>query len=251
MPLTLCIDIGGTHLKASIVDRDGKMVCERAEIRTPYPASPQRLLQGVQTLAASLPAYDRISAGFPGVVRGGRILTAPNLGTELWRDFDLAGELTARLKRVARVLNDAEVQGLGAISGNGLECVLTLGTGVGSAVFRDGRLAPHLELGQHPVWKKKTYDQYLGEAALSAKGQKKWNARLERALGFVATLLNYDTLYIGGGNASKVTLKLPTTIKLVSNDDGITGGVRLWDSRFDECFADTREPKVVKEVSRR
>ena len=236
-PLTLCIDIGGSHVKAGVVDGDGGMASERVVIETPRPATPPRLISGIVGLARTLPRFARISAGFPGVVRDGRVLTAPNLGGEIWHGFDLAHALAAALKRPARVLNDAEVQGLDVIGGSGLECVLTLGTGVGSALFRDGLLMPHLELGQHPVWKKKTYDEYLGHGAYLAKGQKRWNRRLDRALHFVATLLNYDRLYLGGGNAVKVTLVLPERIKVVSNRHGITGGVRLWEGRLDPFFA--------------
>jgi polyphosphate glucokinase len=235
--LALCIDIGGSHIKASVVDRGGKMVCDPLDMKTPRPASPASVTRSIAALASRLPAYQCISVGFPGVVRRGRIVTAPNLGTKLWHGLDLAQRLTDELKRPARVLNDAEVQGLGVISRKGLECVVTLGTGFGSALFRDGELMPHLELGQHPAWKCKTYDQYLGQAALSASGSRTWNRRLERAIGFLTILLNYDRLYIGGGNVRKVTLRLPNNISRVGNQAGITGGARLWDHPFDDMFA--------------
>ena len=187
-------------------------------------------------LAQSLPAFDRISVGFPGVVKRGRIITAPNLGTADWHEFPLAGELERRWRRKARVLNDAEVQGLGVIQGQGLECVLTLGTGFGSALYRDGELMPHLELGQHPVWKSKTYDQYLGAAALKEKGVDKWNRRVRRMLKIVRTLLNYDHLYLGGGDATQINFDLPSDVSIVSNEAGITGGVKLWGSALDRFF---------------
>jgi polyphosphate glucokinase len=236
-PLTLCIDIGGTHLKAAIVGPNGAMASERLEMETPHPAPPNRFFEAIEELTKNLRHYARVSAGFPGAIRDGIVLTAPNLGTEAWRGIDLTRELSRRLQRPVRILNDSEVQGLEAIRGKGLECVLTLGTGIGSALFRDGELMPHLELGQHPAWKKMTYDQYLGHAAFLAKGRKTWNRRLERMLGFVTTLLNYDTLYLGGGNAKKIAFKLPERIKVVSNELGITGGIRLWEARFDPIFA--------------
>ncbi len=176
--------------------------------------------------------------GFPGVVRGGRTLTAPNLGTESWHDFPLASDLTERLGKPARVLNDASVQGLGEISGTGLECVITLGTGFGFALFQDGLLAPHLEVGQHPVAKGKTYDLYLGNAALHKVGRKKWNKRLQKAIGFIDTLVTYDTLLIGGGNAQVIDFDLPPNVRVVPNAAGITGGVKLWSSRMELAFAD-------------
>jgi polyphosphate glucokinase len=188
-------------------------------------------------MAGSLPAFDRISAGFPGVIKSGRVVTAPNLGTEDWRGFPLAVQLEKQLGKRARVLNDAEVQGLGVIAGSGLECVLTFGTGMGSAIYRDGQLMPHLELGQHPAWKSKTYDKYVGAAALKKIGVAKWNRRVNRVIALVRTLLNFDRLYLGGGNAANLALELPPDTTIVSNEAGITGGVRLWDSRFDAFFA--------------
>jgi hypothetical protein len=68
------------------------------------------------------------------------------------------------------MLNDASIQGLGVITGRGLECVLTMGTGMGFALFQDGQIAPHLELSQHPIRNRKTYDEYVGEAALEVVG---------------------------------------------------------------------------------
>ncbi|HEY7945466.1 MAG TPA: ROK family protein, partial [Casimicrobiaceae bacterium] len=188
-PHTLAIDIGGTHLKASVLDRAGAELVARVETRTPHPSPPATVLALLQGLAHSLPAFDRISAGFPGVVRDGCVVTAPNLGTGDWQGFPLAAELEKRLGKRARVLNDAEVQGLGVIAGDGLECVLTLGTGMGSAIYRDGILMPHLELGQHPARKGKTYDRYVGAAALQKKGVARWNRRVSRVIALVRTLL--------------------------------------------------------------
>jgi polyphosphate glucokinase len=241
MDFTLCVDIGGSHIKASVVDRLGRMTCSSIETPTPEPATPAGVIATVVTLASRLPLYHRISVGFPGVVRDGCILTAPNLGTRRWHGVDLAKCLETALKKPVRVLNDAEVQGLGVISGKGLECVITLGTGFGSAVFRDGQLMPHLELGQHPAWKSKTYDQFLGHAALLAKGTKRWNRRLARALGSVTVLLNFDQLYIGGGNARKVRLRLPENVTCVANKAGITGGARLWGRRFASAPGGSKE----------
>jgi polyphosphate glucokinase len=235
-PHTLAIDIGGTHLKASVLDRLGAEIVAHREVETPHPGPPNVLLPLLESLVHGLPAYDRVSAGFPGVVRRGRILTAPNLGTAGWRGFRLAADLARRFGRPARVLNDAEVQGFGVIRGKGLECVVTLGTGVGSAVYRDGELMPHLELGQHPIDDDKTYDKYLGAAALRKHGVAKWNRRVRRMIKIVQTLLNYDRLYLGGGNASKIRGKLPPDTAIVSNEAGITGGAKLWQPELDRFF---------------
>jgi polyphosphate glucokinase len=247
LPATIAIDIGGTGIKASILGPDGAMIADRVRLDTPHPASPVNVLTTIVQLRAQLPGFDRISAGFPGVVRHGQVLTAPHLGTELWRGFPLGAALQDRLGAPARILNDADVQGFGVIAGRGLECVLTLGTGLGSALFIEGRLAPHLELSQHPLRKKKNYDEYLGDAALRAKGPEKWNRRVERAIAVVRTLINFDVLYLGGGNAEHLSFKLPKDVKIVSNTAGITGGIRLWDPVNDALFAG---PPPVEEVSR-
>lgn len=236
-PLTLGIDIGGTHLKVGLLDHAGRMVAGPNRVDTPKHPTPHAVVDCLVALARPLGAFDRISAGFPGVVRRGYVLTAPNLGTEDWQRFPLAATLAERLGKPTRMMNDAEVQGLGVISGKGLECVITLGTGMGFGLFDDGRPAPHLELAHHPAHKRKTYDQFVGIAALHRAGVKRWNRRVKRAVRNIETLVGYDTLYIGGGNAHQITFDLPLNVKIVSNEAGITGGVRLWDAALDPMFA--------------
>ncbi len=236
-PLTLAIDIGGTRLKASVLDTQGVMTEPAQRIDTPHPATPEAVLEGLLTLTQPLGAFDRISMGFPGVVRHGRVLTAPNLGTEAWRGYSLAAMLSERLGKPARMLNDATVQGLGVISGSGLECVITLGTGMGFAIFDDGRPAPHLELSQHPSHRSRTYDEWLGNAALKSAGAKRWNKRVRKAIGWIETLVNYDVLLVGGGNAKRLNGDLPPNVRTVPNEAGITGGIRLWDPVLDDLVA--------------
>ncbi len=228
---TLAIDIGGTGLKASVLDQRGNMLVKRLRVPTPHPSRPKELLAALDGLVKQLPAFDRISAGFPGVVRGGKVVTAPNLGTKAWRAFPLEDELAKHFGKPARVENDAEVQGLGVITGHGLEVVITLGTGIGSAIFDNGHMTPHLELAHHPIAKSETYDEYLGDATRKKIGKKKWNERVLKMIGILRTLLNYDTLYLGGGNAENITFTLPPDVRLASNDKGITGGVHLWDKK--------------------
>ncbi len=234
--LTLAIDIGGSHLKAGILDAAGKMISGPARVVTPKPAKPAAVVAALVELAGPLGHFDRISIGFPGVVRAGAVLTAPNLGTKDWHGFPLAPTLAEKLGRPARMLNDATVQGLGVISGQGVECVLTMGTGMGFALYENGRLAPHLEMAQHPVKTGKTYDQYVGQAALKEIGRAHWLRRIRKVIGYIDTLVSYDTLYIGGGNARLIEPPLPDRVKLVDNEAGITGGVRLWDARLDYAF---------------
>lgn len=228
-PLTLAIDIGGTGLKASVLDDSGKMVEEHVRLPTPYPCSPAILVEALVKLTAPLKSYDRISIGFPGVVRDGRVITAPHFKGKSWVGYPLADTLARRLGKPARLLNDAEVQGLGIIKGHGLEVVLTLGTGVGSAIFSNGALTPHLELAQHPIHKDETYNEYVGNVARRAISSRKWNKRVLKVIEHVYSLVHYDVLYLGGGNAARISVALPKNVHVASNDAGITGGIRLWD----------------------
>jgi polyphosphate glucokinase len=258
-PRTLAIDIGGSHIKASVLDPKGKMLAPEVAEPTPHPTTPRALLGTVARLTDRLPVFERISAGFPGYVKRNVVYTAPNLGTEHWRGFVLADALTARFGKPARILNDADVQGLGVISGKGFECVLTLGTGIGSSFFYNGRLLPHLELGQHPIRHDLTYDHYIGDA-VRRKDRKKWNSRLKKALAIVTTLVNYDTLYLGGGNAQRIDFKLPRHVKLAANVNGIIGGIHLWRPELVELFtpmggpdarAALRQPPTGESVTNR
>ncbi len=154
-PFTLAIDIGGTGLKASVLDATGAMVADRVVVKTTYPCPPSKMVDDLAALVAPLPPADRVSAGFPGMVRNGIVLSAPHFVTEHgpgttidaklvkeWAAFDLAGALAKRLGKPTRVANDADIQGAAVVVGKGLELVITLGTGVGTAFFYDGRLLP-------------------------------------------------------------------------------------------------------------
>jgi polyphosphate glucokinase len=228
-PHTLAIDIGGTGLKAAVLDAEGHMLDKRVRVRTPDDPTPEAVVDALAHLIERLPPFDRISIGFPGVIRRGTVLTAPNLGTKKWKGFDLQNVIAQRFGKPARLDNDAEVAGLGVIEGKGLEVVVTLGTGFGSAIFSDGRMTPHIEIAHHPIHKSMTYDEYVGDAALKEIGRKKWNRRVIKVIAVLRTLLNYDKLHIGGGNARMIAFKLPRNVDRVSNDEGIIGGVKLWD----------------------
>lgn len=228
-PRTLAIDVGGTGLKATVLDAKGSMIVERVRVETPHPAPPETLVDALVELVKPLPPYDRVSIGFPGVVRDGLVVTAPHFGNDIWKSFPLADEMHRRLGKPVRVLNDAEVQGLGAVRGRGIEFVITLGTGLGSALFRNGELTPHMEFAQFPFGKHGTFNEYVGDAARKKIGKQRWNRRVRKVIDAFRTLLNFDAMYVGGGNARNVTLDLPDDVRLVSNEDGLTGGVKLWE----------------------
>ncbi len=225
----LAFDIGGTGLKAAIIDAKGKMLTERVKVPTPPGCTPRQMVDTLVRLVKPFPAHDHIAIGFPGVVRGDQVLTAPHWGTKKWAGFPLAAALSKRLGNTpARLINDAEMQGLAVIGRRGLELVLTLGTGAGTALFRDGELMPHLELAHHPLHKGLTYNDYVGNDALRKHGKKRWNRHVRYTIDVLDSLLHYDHLYIGGGNATRVTFKLPANVSLVSNDAGLEGGAGLW-----------------------
>ena len=229
----LGIDVGGSYLKAAVLDAHGRMLTEKLKLKTPDPCPPKVMVRALVHLVKPLASYNHIAIGFPGVVRAGRVLTAPHWGTEAWANFELASTLSRRLGGApARLINDAAMRGLAVIRGKGLELVLTLGTGAGTALFRDGEIMPHLELAHHPIHKGSSYNEYVGGAALKKIGKKQWNKRVARTIEILHSLLNYDQLFIGGGNATKITIRLPDNASVVSNDAGIEGGAALWRPGF-------------------
>jgi polyphosphate glucokinase len=224
---TLCLDIGGTGIKALVLAADGAPLTERARVETPKPATPSAVLQVIWPLIEPLGDFDRISVGFPGVVIDNVTKTAPNLHDE-WREFALGRALSEGTRRPVRVLNDAGVQGYGVIEGKGVEMVLTFGTGMGTALYMNGKYVPNLELAHHPFKKKKTYEDYVGKAALKKIGKKRWNKRVAEVVAQVLPIWNPRKLYLGGGNAKHLTLDLPPNVSITPNIAGLLGGIALW-----------------------
>lgn len=240
-PTTLAIDIGGTGCKASVLDVEGHKLVDRVRTKTPYPCPPRVLVRELDRLTRQLPPWDRVSVGFPGFVRDGRVLTAPNLSTkrgpgtplsrklvEAWAGFPLAAELEGRLRKPTRLANDADMHGLAVIAGEGLELVLTLGTGLGTAVFLDGVPTPHLELALMPFHGRGTFQDHLGNKTRRRIGNRRWSKRVLEAVEMFDALLHIDRLYVGGGNAKKLTVDLGHRVELVDNAAGILGGIKLW-----------------------
>jgi polyphosphate glucokinase len=210
---TLAIDIGATRIKASTLNELGDIVTKRV-----FTDMPGAVMDIIAELAEAQPEYDRVSIGFPGIVQNGVVQAAPNLAPE-WKHFNIGKILAARLRKPVRVANDADVQGFGAISGVGVELVLTLGTGVGSALFLNGHLVPNVEVGKDK----------LSNAELRRVGKKKWNKRLLKLIRKLEAMFYYDRLYIGGGNSKAVSIsEIPANVTIVSNLNGLAGGVALW-----------------------
>lgn len=225
---TLCIDIGGTGIKAIVLDPQGQAATERARLETPRPANPDAVLPAVEQLATAQGAFDRISVGFPGVVVGGVTRTAPNLD-EGWADFPLADEVSRRLGKPARAANDAGIQGLGVVEGHGVEMVVTLGTGMGFGLYLDGRYVPNIELGHHPWKKGESYEDRIDNATRKRIGNKRWGRRVYALVAQLEPIFNYRKLYLGGGNARRLDpTQLPDNVQIVDNVAGLTGGIKLW-----------------------
>ncbi len=206
-PRTLAVDIGGSGIKAVLLDEDGNMIGQRQRVPTPAkPIAPEALVRAIDEATAPVGAFDRASVGFPGYVREGKVITAPNLGTDALAGFDLQATLARHWGKPVRVLNDADV----------------------TSIFRDGEIMPHLELAHHPVSGNKTYDEYIGSAAREKKGKKIWNKRVAKVIEILREVVRFDHLYIGGGNAKDITFALPHDVTRVPNTDGLTGGFRLW-----------------------
>jgi polyphosphate glucokinase len=237
---TLSIDVGGSGLKAALLGSDGSLRSERVRVETPYPCPPELLVATLSQLVVALPPYDRVSVGFPGMVRHGIVLDVPSLSrqvpggppwtpsVEAWDRFDLRTALEQALGRPTRVSNDADMQGCAIVQGEGMEFVMTLGTGCGTALFYDGIKLPHLELSHGPFRKGETFDIQLGDKARREVGNERWSRRVAKAVEAFDDMLFFDRVYLGGGNAKKLTVDLGPKAVLVENMAGIIGGVKIW-----------------------
>jgi polyphosphate glucokinase len=239
---TLALDVGGSGLKGAVLDPSGVMLTDRVRVDTPYPCTPETLVSSLVALTDHLGVYHRVSLGFPGLVRNGRVRNIPSLSRRTydgdadpeleaaWRGFPLRDALADAFGVPVKVANDADVQGCAVVLGEGFEFVMTLGTGVGTALFLDGRLLPHIEGGHAPFRKEQTFEEQLGNLARKEIGNQRWGRRVAKAIAAYDRFLFFDTVYVGGGNAKHLDPdQLPTHARIVDNTAGIVGGVRLWD----------------------
>ena len=205
------IDIGGTGVKAALVDTQaGTMTTERVRLPTPQPATPAAVMAAIQELQRQLRWQGPVGCGFPGLVKSGRVERAPNLDSS-WIGYDLAGELRRQLNAPSAAIgNDADAAGLAEFrfgAGRGVAgtvMVVTLGTGIGSAVFRDGVLLPDTELGRLEL-RGKVAEERAAASIRTKKGLswKKWAKRLDDYLVHVEYLVGVDLFIIGGGVSKK------------------------------------------------
>lgn len=245
MTTTLTIDCGGGSIKAAVLDAAGTMRSQPIQVSTPYPLSTGLFVSTITELANQLPKAERATIGIPGMIRHGVVITTPHYVTksgprsvvlpelvQQWRGFDARAEISTALGIPTLVLNDAEVHGAGVVAGTGLEVVLTLGTGLGYALFDGGKLAPHLELSQAPVRFQQTYDTYIGEAERKKLGDLFWSRRVRKLIDGLRPVFVWDRLYLGGGNARNIKLdiveKLGDDVVIVPNSAALVGGVRAW-----------------------
>ncbi len=243
---TLAIDCGGGGIKAAVLDSKGLMVCSPQRVVTPYPLSPEKLLEIIQAFLRQMPQAKRITLGMPGMVRHGKVISTPHYICkngprtrvlkslqQKWSCFDFQSYITQETSLPALVLNDAEVAGAGAISGYGLEMMLTLGTGLGNSIWDGGRLAPHMELSHLTARWGLLFDDYISEPERIRMGDSHWSRRVKRIISVLEEAIMWDRLYIGGGNSMHITDNVRKTfgnkIIIVPNDCGIRGGARAWE----------------------
>ncbi len=242
---TLVIDCGGGGIKATVLDEAGTMRAQPIRVATPYPLTTKLFVKTLVDLSKKMPAATHATVGLPGMIRHGVVVATPHYVTvrgprtridpdlvTQWHGFDARTALREALGIPVIVLNDAEVHGAGVIAGKGLELVLTLGTGLGCALFDGGHLAPHLEVSQAPVRWGLSYDTYIGEHERRRLGDSLWSRRVVRCVDGLRPMFMWDRLYLGGGNSRHITpsqvAKLGDDTVIVPNAAALVGGARAW-----------------------
>jgi len=242
-PVAVGVDVGGSGIKAAVVDTaTGQLTSERLRIPTPSPSTPERVSASIGRLvrrlakANALPDSVPIGVGLPGVAVGGRLLTAANIDPA-WVDYPVADKLAKSLKRTVSIINDADAAGIaemrfGVGAGKpGVVIFLTLGTGVGSGVFVDGKLVPNTEFGQMEI-RGRPAERRSASASRVRRGLswKAWAMDLDEHLQRIEDLM-WPTLFILGGGVSKnadkfiprLTTRTPVVPASLRNDAGIVG----------------------------
>jgi len=211
----LVIDVGGTNVKLLATGQT-----ERRRFPSGPTMTPEQMVAGVLQTAKGW-AYDAITIGYPGPVLRGRILADPvNLGPG-WVSFNFE----AAFRHPVKLINDAAMQALGSYEG-GRMLFLGLGTGLGTSMIVDGIIEP-MELGHLP-YRKRTFEDYVGQRGLDRLGRKKWQHHVETVVAGLSAALLPDYVLLGGGNVKQL-LQLPPGTKLGDNVNAFRGGFRLWE----------------------
>ena len=227
-PITLSIDVGATHVKAQALGPRGRPLDEPWKVNTPTRLSPTKLLDLLVDLAERHAPFDRVSIGLPGLVRRGIVYALPLLGDRRLHSYPLGDLVADRLDRPVRIVNDAEMHALGVVKRRGVEVVLTLGTGLGSAVFLDGHLGPRLAI-MTPTGGRGPIGGAYGAAARDKIGNSRWGKRVLALIEELRRVTNFDHCYVGGGNAKLIRGRLPRGVRRIDNTAAALGGVRLWE----------------------
>ncbi len=234
----LGLDVGGTGIKGAPVDTDqGKLLAERMRVVTPHPATPEAIADCVAEIAHHFKWKGRIGCGFPAVIKKGTVLTAANIDHS-WIGTNIKALFEQKSGCKTTIINDADAAGLaemqfGAGRGNtGVVFMITLGTGIGSALFTNGQLVPNTELGHLDIRGKDAERRASERARIDKKlSWKKWAKRVDEYLDYVERLLWPDLIIIGGG-ASKnhaqfipyLSVQAPVVPAQMLNEAGIIGG---------------------------
>lgn len=237
----LGIDIGGTGIKAAPVDIDkGVLLEERLRLETPQPPTPRAMLEVIGQLIEHWEWKGKIGCGFPGVLKHGEVHTAANLSKQ-WVGINLADQIKKISSCEAVVINDADSAGLAEMKfgagkqynkhGGGVVIMVTLGTGIGTALFVDGHLVHNTELGHIEIDGKDAEKRAAASVRERKKlSWKKWGHRVNTYLQTMEKLLSPDLFIIGGGVSKKpekffdfIELKAKIVPAEMHNDAGIVG----------------------------
>jgi polyphosphate glucokinase len=201
-----------------------------------------RMAAGVRALAKGW-KYDRVSIGYPGVVVRNRPVTEPhNLGKG-WVGFDYERAFRCPV----RIMNDAAMQALGGYRGGKL-LFLGFGTGLGTAMIVDGVVIP-MELAHLP-YRKKTFEHYVGEAALDQLGKKKWRRYVNDVIARLTAALEPEDIVLGGGNSRNID-ELPPRCRIGANTNAFPGGFRMWEPQVAAAPAAKGKAKTSRKASPR
>ena len=226
-PPVLAVDVGGSHVKALLSGEE-----KRRRFKSEPDLTPEQMVEGVLDVADGW-SFERVSVGIPTPVRGGKPVHEPvNLG-DGWVEFDYDAAFGVPTK----VVNDAVMQAVGSYEG-GRMLFLGLGTGLGSTLILDGVVEP-LELGHLP-FRKKTFEDYVGERALEEMGKKKWRETVFEVVERLRVAIEHDYVVIGGGGVEELD-ELPPGSRRGKNELAFVGGFRLWEPDWAAAFADSAD----------